>query len=135
MHQNILIIPFSLAFLLLNNNLSLARDVTFPPVSGFRPHQMTIGTTEHDDGVDIITGSDFAGLTTFANLPYANCFTNQVMEAYDVAFLGAPFDTVSLLRFTYLLDRSLHHFIDISISVLRDLSSTQVAGSHWWCIQ
>lgn len=56
---------------------------------------MPIGSAELDDGVDIITGSDFAGLTTFANLPYANCFVDEVIEAYDVAILGAPFDTVS----------------------------------------
>ncbi len=91
-----LIISFILAFLP-NTTLSLARDLIFPPISGLHPHQVPIESTRLDDGIDIITCSDFAGLTTFANLPYANCFVDEVMEAYDVAILGAPFDTVSLL--------------------------------------
>lgn len=53
-----------------------------------------------DDGIDISTGSDFHGLMTFANLPYANCFKDDthdgdVLES-DIFLLGAPFDTVSL---------------------------------------
>ena len=69
-----------------------ARDITFSPVSGIGKFQKPL---TNDDGVDIATGSDFSGLMTFANLPYANCFTASDMEAYDIAILGAPFDTVS----------------------------------------
>lgn len=50
-----------------------------------------------DDFIDVTTDSDFFGLTTFANLPYVNCFKPDESEAgkYDIAILGAPFDTVS----------------------------------------
>lgn len=50
-----------------------------------------------DEDIDIITGSAFRGLKTFANLRYANCFSDEDSEGnpYDIAILGAPFDTVS----------------------------------------
>lgn len=49
------------------------------------------------EDVDIVTDSQFSGLTTFANLPYVNCFSDKEAEGkkYDIAILGAPFDTVS----------------------------------------
>jgi len=35
------------------------------------------------------------GLTTYANVPYFPCLTAKSSEsAYDIAILGAPFDTV-----------------------------------------
>ena len=103
MHQQNPIIFLTLAHLL-NTKLSSARDIAFQPILGAHPKQVSVGSMGHDDGIDIITGSDFAGLTTFANLPYVNCFADEVLELYDVAFLGAPFDTVSQMRFPYLLD-------------------------------
>ena len=72
-----------------------ARDITFPPISGMEKFQKHL---TNDDAVDIVTGSDFSGLVTFANLPYANCFKASDMDAYDIAILGAPFDTVSTSR-------------------------------------
>ena len=42
-----------------------------------------------------------AGLTTFANTPHVYCLAdapNDKVEPFDIAFLGAPFDTVSRLR-------------------------------------
>jgi hypothetical protein len=50
-----------------------------------------------DGFIDVTTDSEFFGLTTFANLPYVNCFKPDENEAskYDIAILGAPFDTVS----------------------------------------
>lgn len=51
---------------------------------------------EENHNIDIITGSDFNGLTTFANLPYSNCFRDGG-EDFDIAILGAPFDTVCML--------------------------------------
>ena len=49
------------------------------------------------DFIDISTDSQFYGMGTFANLPYVNCLsTNDSEEGnYDIAILGAPFDTVS----------------------------------------
>lgn len=44
------------------------------------------------EGIDI-TGAKFAGLTTFANLPYVHCLDQSGSEKYDIAILGAPFDT------------------------------------------
>ncbi|KAK8043613.1 agmatinase 1 [Apiospora rasikravindrae] len=49
-----------------------------------------------DDDVDIVTGSQFHGLRTYANLPYVNCLSEAEAEKgqkYDIAILGAPFDT------------------------------------------
>jgi hypothetical protein len=56
-------------------------------------HQKFIG----GDFIDVTTDSEFFGLTTFANLPYVNCFKADENEEgrYDIAILGAPFDTVS----------------------------------------
>lgn len=52
-----------------------------------------------EDDIDIITGSQFHGLKTFANLPYVNALADQEAEApgnsYDIAILGAPFDTTT----------------------------------------
>lgn len=50
-----------------------------------------------DSDIDITTGTQFNGLMTFANLPYVNCFVDDEAkkESYDIAILGAPFDTVS----------------------------------------
>lgn len=50
---------------------------------------------QHED-VDIISGSQFSGLKTYANLPYLNCVSDDEAKdkPYDIAILGAPFDTV-----------------------------------------
>ncbi len=51
-----------------------------------------------DEFIDITSGSQFLGLNTYANLPYVNCFVDAEAEKvpYDIAILGAPFDTVSI---------------------------------------
>lgn len=74
---------------------SAARDIVFPPVAGVvgPSSQSPIGLEEK---IDIVSGSQFSGLTTFAHMPYVNCFVDSEAEkeTYDIAFLGAPFDTV-----------------------------------------
>ena len=35
--------------------------------------------------------SIFSGITTFAKLPWVQCLGKQKNEAFDVAFIGAPF--------------------------------------------
>ncbi|KAK3500820.1 hypothetical protein B0T13DRAFT_397543 [Neurospora crassa] len=47
------------------------------------------------DDIDIVTGSQFHGLKTFGSLPYVNCFSDEeaASKKYDIAVLGAPFDT------------------------------------------
>lgn len=52
----------------------------------------------YDNTIDI-SGSKFRGLSTYANLPYVHCLsagTDDEVEDYDIAILGAPFDTVSI---------------------------------------
>lgn len=51
----------------------------------------------HEDDIDIVTGSQFRGLKTFAQLPYVNAFSDEEAEgnAYDIAIFGAPFDTAT----------------------------------------
>ncbi|TRX94950.1 hypothetical protein FHL15_004035 [Xylaria flabelliformis] len=59
--------------------------------------QKPLGGPSGDDDVDISYGSQFHGLTTYANIPYVNCFSDEAAEGsskYDIAILGAPFDTV-----------------------------------------
>ncbi|CUM66668.1 uncharacterized protein PRCAT00004344001 [Priceomyces carsonii] len=40
-------------------------------------------------------GGEFGGLTTFAHLPYANCYDPEYFEKekFDIAIVGAPFDS------------------------------------------
>jgi agmatinase len=83
----------ALAFSLLAST-AVAREIVFPPIAATQSNQIFL---EQDEKVDIVSGSQFSGLTTFAHLPYVNCFVGSEAEAmpYDIAFLGAPFDTVS----------------------------------------
>lgn len=80
----------------------LGRNIIFPPVvhSGFQDTQFALADHGDIDNVDITTGSQFHGLTTFANLPYVNCFVDSESkdQKYDIAILGAPFDTVHTIR-------------------------------------
>lgn len=82
--------------------LAFGREITFPPLSGYRNQQVPVqqgsdfgaaGNVMNDD----ISGAKFAGLSTFANLPYVHCLAadGAGVEKFDIAFLGAPFDTVS----------------------------------------
>lgn len=50
-----------------------------------------------NDDIDIATDSQFRGLQTFANLPYVNALDDDEAEGhrYDIAVLGAPFDTAT----------------------------------------
>ncbi|RAL14319.1 agmatinase [Aspergillus homomorphus CBS 101889] len=72
-----------------------AREITFPPIAAINPtNQYALLNNDHNINhpIDIVTGSQFSGLTTFANLPYANCIADEDTK-FDIAFLGAPFDT------------------------------------------
>jgi len=79
-------------FLLLNTlhiAQVLSREITFPPVSGI---QSPVGIAE--DATDF--PSSFASLMTFANVPFVDCFNSpREADKFDIAILGAPFDTVS----------------------------------------
>ncbi|KAK0304171.1 hypothetical protein LTR01_007527 [Friedmanniomyces endolithicus] len=69
----------------------MARDITFPAVSGV---QHPLGTMDSGTGMDLSTAL-YSGLVTFANLPYVHCLAAEhtEIEAYDIAIVGAPFDT------------------------------------------
>lgn len=81
---------------LLASALSLAYRVQawqLPPVG----LQSAIGqqhafSSVHEDDIDIVTGSQFHGLKTFANLPYLNAFSDDESKdtKFDIAILGAP---------------------------------------------
>ncbi|KAG6997848.1 agmatinase 1 [Physcia stellaris] len=79
-----------LAVLLLALHHVGAADV-FPP--GPLAMESVQKLLAQDDDIDITTGSAFSGLTTFARLPYSNCFVDDGVAEYDIAILGAPFDT------------------------------------------
>ncbi|KAH9970299.1 agmatinase [Lactifluus volemus] len=40
----------------------------------------------------------FSGITTFARLPWVKCLTNEKHVPFDIAFIGAPFDTGTSYR-------------------------------------
>ncbi|RDW74399.1 agmatinase [Aspergillus mulundensis] len=71
---------------------ALAREITFPPIAAIQSDQFILGQHEI---IDIVSGSQFSGLTTFAHIPYVNCFVDSEAQStsYDIAILGAPFDT------------------------------------------
>lgn len=77
---------------------AIAREITFPPVSPqYGAQQYPIGAAGDIVG-DGPLGMKGYGLTTYANLPYVFCLAegvNEDVERFDVAFLGAGFDTVS----------------------------------------
>ena len=81
-----LLFPFLLDF-------AFARNIIFSPVAGYRQNPI-----REFGGIDISTGSAFSGLTTFANLPYVHCLAGEgrKVQKFDIAILGARFDTVGL---------------------------------------
>lgn len=97
------------AFFFLLPQCLVARDIAFPPVAplqaNLNPHHTTHSNQDpgHDQTYQTALGADkdqllelnkFAGLTTFSNLPWVHCLSSDnEVEKYDIAFLGAPFDT------------------------------------------
>jgi agmatinase len=69
----------------------VAREITFPPVAAV---QAPLGVAEGNPADDL-SAFLYSGLTTYANLPYAHCLADrdEDVEKYDIAILGAPFDT------------------------------------------
>lgn len=75
-----------------------AREITFPPISGYQQNPLSSFSPDAEGKIDITTGTNFLGLTTFAHLPYVHCLApeDEEIEKYDIAILGAGFDTVSI---------------------------------------
>jgi agmatinase len=60
-------------------------------------YQSPIGEQKQSDALQ--DGMKYAGLTTFANLPWVHCLSeDKEVERFDIAFLGAPFDTGTTAR-------------------------------------
>ncbi|KAL5336590.1 agmatinase 1 [Aspergillus crustosus] len=93
--------PITKFLALLSPTLTLSREITFPPLAAINPthNQLPLAGYDKTD-IDITTGSQFSGLTTFARTPYVNCFVDSAAQntPYDIAILGAPFDTAVTAR-------------------------------------
>jgi len=63
--------------------LPLAQDHWQQPHRGLSP-----------ENLDALFDGGRFGLSTFANIPYVDCFADRPKPHYDIAILGAPFDTV-----------------------------------------
>ncbi|KAH0538631.1 hypothetical protein FGG08_004768 [Glutinoglossum americanum] len=84
--------------------LAQPREIVFPPASPVHLQQQQ-QHHHHLNDEDQFTVQRFRGLTTFANLPYVDCFGGGEEEEgegegerYDIAILGAPFDTAVTAR-------------------------------------
>lgn len=74
----------------------LSREIVFPPVAGVHsqaPIGELLGTLHQKDDQ-----FKYAGLQTYANLPWTYCLSKDETEPYDIAILGAPFDTGTTAR-------------------------------------
>ncbi|MCJ1444438.1 MAG: hypothetical protein MMC23_004940 [Stictis urceolatum] len=70
--------------------LCSCREIVFPKPGALQYAFQSSNSLEDID----VSGNKFNGLTTFANLPYVDCFANSDVETkFDIAFLGAQFDT------------------------------------------
>ena len=88
-----------------------AREITFPPIDPLAQQQQQqqqqnplAAKGEHDTPVDHpidVSGMQYGGLMTYANLPYVHCLAaeDEEVDGYDIAVVGAPFDTVSPFSF------------------------------------
>lgn len=85
--------------------LGQTRDIIFPPVTGIDrilPGQapLRLDTDTDEDNVSLDTDA-VGGLTSFGHLPYVPCFAakaDEDIDKYDIAVLGAPFDTGTSYR-------------------------------------
>ena len=82
------------------SSICAAREIVFPPVSPISHRDGQTYQSPLSNEGDVLQGSmKFAGLTTFANLPWVYCLSEDSdIEAFDIAFLGAPFDTGTTAR-------------------------------------
>ncbi|KAF8888114.1 agmatinase [Infundibulicybe gibba] len=49
-------------------------------------------------GGEVTADAIFSGITTFAKLPWVQCLTRETHIPFDIAFIGAPFDTGTSYR-------------------------------------
>ena len=75
-----------------------AREIVFPPVAAVHEYGHSYQSPPPKEDVTLEAGA-FPGLTTWANLPYVRCLDDKEdVEKYDIAILGAPFDTGTTAR-------------------------------------
>jgi hypothetical protein len=116
-------------------NFIVARDIVFPTLMPQVPF-MPSSSDPFSAWTEI--PASVAGLTTFANLPHVYCLAdaaNEKIEAFDIAFLGAPFDTVRARTFSHCLTsllncdyRSCGHLTDQLIGYNRKAGSSLRTG-------
>lgn len=77
----------------------LARDIIFPPITPLQVNVIDLAKAPGPGGDQLLEFQKYAGLTTFANLPWVHCLSPEDhVDKYDIAFLGAPFDTATTGR-------------------------------------
>jgi agmatinase len=76
-----------------------AREITFPPISPIQGHGQTYQAPITQEKDVLLELERYAGLLTYANLPWVHCLSPEAdVDKYDIAFLGAPFDTATTGR-------------------------------------
>ena len=94
--------------------LCSCREIVFPKPGALQYAFQSSNSLEDID----VSGNKFNGLTTFANLPYVDCFANSDVETkFDIAFLGAQFDTVRALLHSSFFVHYHFRFAPIRIAV------------------
>ncbi|GAD98044.1 conserved hypothetical protein [Paecilomyces variotii No. 5] len=81
---------------------AVAREISFPPIAGVRSYASQLPLQRYgaasDEDVSLET-DPMDGLTSFAHLPHVACFSAaEEVESYDIAVIGAPFDTGTSYR-------------------------------------
>lgn len=61
-----------------------------------KPIMKTVPQPPKGDG-EVTADAVFSGIGTFAHLPYTQCWANDTSD-FDIAFIGAPFDTGTSYR-------------------------------------
>lgn len=56
------------------------------------------GSYQGSSGQEVTADSVFSGITTFAKLPWIQCLNKDSKDTFDIAFIGAPFDTGTSYR-------------------------------------
>jgi agmatinase len=92
--------PKSVALVIGSTSAGFARDIIFPPVAAVHANDQAVLSIGRDSFAEF---NKFAGLSTYANLPFVQCLAETDVEVagvekYDIAILGAPFDTAATAR-------------------------------------
>ena len=87
--ERILLLPLPLEVKLLINSPSSFLEMEVIPYLFGKPGLKVLGTQ---------ADSVFSGIATFGRIPYRECFGRDKQEKFDIAILGAPFDTGTSYR-------------------------------------